>query len=76
MLLRDRFLELTFRCKLRRRLCEPIGDAGRHVEQAAQLLSEEERWMSATLNAAALTYLAAFIGALLNLLYLISRRQR
>jgi Zn-dependent membrane protease YugP len=40
------------------------------------ILSQDEMpGVNETLNAAALTYLAAFISALLNLLYLLSRRQ-
>ena len=35
---------------------------------------DEMPGVNATLNAAALTYVAAFVGALLNLLYLLSRR--
>lgn len=35
---------------------------------------DEMKGVNETLNAAALTYVAAFIGALLNLLYLLSRR--
>ena len=35
---------------------------------------DEMPGVSQTLDAAALTYVAAFIGALLNLLYLLSRR--
>jgi Zn-dependent membrane protease YugP len=36
---------------------------------------DEMPGVNSTLNAAALTYVAAFIGALLNLLYLLSRRE-
>ena len=36
---------------------------------------DEMPGVSQTLNAAALTYVAAFVGALLNLLYLLSRRE-
>lgn len=36
---------------------------------------DEMPGVSETLNAAALTYVAAFVGALLNLLYLLSRRE-
>jgi Zn-dependent membrane protease YugP len=35
---------------------------------------DEMPGVNQTLNAAALTYVAAFVGALLNLLYLLSRR--
>lgn len=36
---------------------------------------DEMPGVNQTLNAAALTYVAAFVGALLNLLYLLSRRE-
>jgi len=54
-------------------------DASRRAK--AQLVSlgildrDEMPGVNQTLDAAALTYVAAFIGALLNLLYLLSRRQ-
>jgi Zn-dependent membrane protease YugP len=55
-------------------------DASRRAK--AQLVSlgildqDEMPGVNETLDAAALTYVAAFIGALLNLLYLLSRRNR